>query len=879
MREWWSKIRRAVRRRRDLDDDLGAEMRSHLDFLIEENIARGMAPEEARFAARRHFGNLAATRERAREAWQFPRVETFLQDLRYGLRGIRRNPSFSLVVILTLALGIGVNTAIFSVVYSVLLRPLPYPAGERLIWLGEATPKASGISVTWLNFQNWRKENHAFEDMAAYQWTGMTMTGRGEAALTRGGVVTSNFFHLTGGRPLLGRLFADADDRPGAAPTVLVGHEFWQSSLGGDPAVLGTSLVLNGKPYQIIGVLRPGLKFFSRPMDFYLPLGPSAGNVVRRDQHGSMRVLGLLKPGVTLTHARADLNAIMQRLALADPGPEDDHRAAAEYLAETITGDVRPTLVMLMGAVGLVLILACANVASLLLVRSTARAREIGIRTAIGAGRARLARQLLTENLVSAAIGGGLGVWLAGLCLRALVLAGPVNIPRLQEASVDLPVLLFAAAVTLVVALLAGIAPVLTAGRVDLTIALKEGSPASGGGRRGHSLRNALVVAEIAVTLVLSFASGLLIRSLIAAQTSYPGCDPDHLLALALQVPPSSYKNDDAVRQFYSRLIDGLRNEPGVESVGAVNCPPSAGECGDWWYSIQDLPAPSRNDVPLSLFNTADSAYFQTMKMRLVAGRVFTDADRKGGPQVAVINEEIARKWWKAPQLALGHQLKIGGPYMEGPVYQIVGVVENVSQMGLDTAPLPEIYYGFSQRASEGMVVMMRTRGDPASFIPAVRRHVASIDRNIPIQSLQPFEKWLGAPLARRRFSTMLLGLFAALAMILAAVGIYGVLNYWVSVRQKEIAVRLALGAQRSAILRWAGKHAMRLAAVGIALGAFGAWASSRWLKSLMFGISERNPGTLVAAAAAVILIAALAASLPLWRATRVDTVRNLHDA
>ena len=878
MREWWSKIRRALSLRRGLHDDLSEEMRSHLDFLIEENIARGMTSEDARAAAKRHFGNQTAVRERAREAWQFPQFETILRDLRYGLRGIRKAPGFSLVVILTLALGIGANTAIFSVVYSVLLRPLPYPNGERLVELGESTPKVSGISVTWINFQHWRHENHSFVDMAGFHTADLTMTGRGDAVLTHAGVVTSSFFHLTGSRPLLGRLFTEADDRWGAAPTVLVTEEFWAKTLGGDPRVIGQALDLDGTAYQIIGVLRPGLKFFTRPMDFYLPIGISAGNAVKRSQHGSMRLLALLKPNATLASARADLDAIMKRLALADPGPENDHRAYGEYLSETITGDVRETLWMLMGAVVLVLILACANVASLLLVRGTARTREIAIRTAIGAGRSRIVRQLLTENLLIAAAGGGLGLLLAKACLRALMLAGPTNIPRLSEAGLDLQVLMFAAAVTIAVGLLAGIAPVFTARKIDLTSALKEGSAGSGANRRGHSFRNGLVIAEIAITLVLSFGSGLLIRSLIAAETSYPGFKSGHLLALELQLPPSRYKASDAARQFYGQLMRDLRGEPGVESVSAVNCPPSAGDCGDWWYSILDKPAPTRGDVPLTLLNTADAAYFQTMGMRILAGRGFTDLDRAGGPLVAVINQELARNWWKAPRLALGHRIKLGGPYMEGSVYQIVGVAANVSQMGLDTAPMPEIYFAFLQHSSPEMVVMIRTTGDPARLIPAVRRSVASIDRNVPIQSLRPFEKWIEAPLARRRFSTLLLGLFAALAMILAAVGIYGVLNYWVGVRQKEIAIRQAVGAPRSAILRWAGWHATRLVAFGIALGVLGAWGTSRWLKSLLFGVSEQNPAMMLVAGAAVITIAALAASIPLWRATRIDAVRYLHD-
>ena len=877
MREWWSKVRRMLNRRRGLDDELGAEMQAHLDFLIEENLSRGVPIEEARAAARRHFGNEMTTRERAREAWQFPGLETVLQDVRYALRGIRQAPSFWLVLLLTLALGIGANTAIFSVVYAVLLRPLPYPAGERLVWLGESTPKAPGISVTWINFQHWRSENRTFEDLAGFTGADFTMTGRGEAVLTHAAMVTSHFFRLTGWQPMLGRLLTDVDDRPGAAPVVLLTHEFWTRMLGADPAVLGKALVLNGKAYEVVGVLHPGLWSFLGRRDYYLPLGLSAGTSVHRNDHSSMRVLGLLKRDVTLDQARADLSGILQRLALSDPGPEDDHRAFAEFLTENTTGEIRQTLWILMGAVALVLLLACANAAGLLLVRSTARGREIAIRTAIGAGRSRLARQMLTENLVIAGLGGGSGLLLAAFCLRTLVLAGPSDIPRLSEARLDVPVLLFAAGVTVIAALLAGLAPIATAGKVDLTLALKEGS--AGSGTRRQSFRNALVIAEIAITLVLAFASGLLLQSLIAAETSYPGFDPNHLLALELQLPSSRYQSDSGAREFYERLIGELRSEPGVQAAGAVNCPPSAGDCGDWWYSILDQPAPARTDVPVSLFNTADSAYFQTMHMRLLAGRVFLDTDRAARTRVAVINEVIARKWWRSPQLALGHPIKVGGPYMEGPAYEIVGVVGNVSQMGLDTAPMPEIYFAFSQHPLQAMVVMIRASGDPTGLMAAVRRHVASIDPNVPIQSLKPFEQWLSAPLARRRFSTWLLAVFAGLAMILAAVGIYGVLNYWVSARQKEIAIRLALGARHWAILRWVGSHAMRLTVMGITLGTFGAWAASRWLASLVFGVPADSPKMMSAAACLVIAAAALSASIPLWRATRVDAVRNLHDA
>ena len=880
MREWWSKIRQALHLRGGLDGDLSEEMQAHLDLMTSENIERGMPADEARAAARRAFGNLTRTQENAHEAWQFPRLETILQDIRYGLRGIRRSPSFSAVVILTLALGIGANTAIFSVVYSVLLRPLPYPNGERLVRLGESTAQASGIAVTWVNFQHWRAESTAFEDMAAVTGADFTLTGRGDAVLTHARLVTSDFFGLTGMTPALGRLFTDADDKPGAAPTVVVTADFWQTRLGGDSNVVGESLELDGTSYQIVGVLSPRRTYLFRSGEVYLPLGRTQSPSAKRGDHRSIGGLGLLKPGTTATQARANLDAIMQRLALSDPGPEDDHRSYVAYLVEEMTGGgLRTTLLVLMGAVGLVLIIACANVASLLLARSTGRAREIAVRVAIGAGRVRLARQLLTENLVVAAIGGMLGLLLAAWCLRALILIGPRDIPRLAEATLDVPVLFFAAVISVAVGLLAGLAPVLNAGKVDLTTALKEGSPTAGTGRRGQAFRSALVIAEIAITLMLAFASGLLVRSLIAAQHSDTGFDPQNLLAIELQLPESRYRSDDSIREYYGQLSRNLRAEPGIQDVGLVNCPPGGGDCGDYWYSILEKPTPARDDVPLSLFDVADANYFRAARMRLIAGRNFNESDRAGGSQVTVINEQLARREWSDPQLALGQHLKVGGPNAEGPTLEIVGVVANVSQEGLDAERSPTFYYAFSQRPSSAMVVTLRTNGDPAQWMSAARRQVSALDRNVPIQSLRTGEDWLGATLQRRRFATLLLGLFGGLAMLLAAVGIYGVLNYWVTARQREIAIRLAVGAQRSTILRWAGLHATRLAVIGIVLGAIGAWSAARWLESLVFGVTARNPLMMLLAGAAVIAIAALAAGLPLRRATHTDAVRNLHEA
>jgi putative ABC transport system permease protein len=878
MRTLWSKLRAVFRGRRGLAEDLREEIAAHLEFEAEDRLSRGMTPEQARLAARRRFGNTTLTAERARDAWTFSWFENLIQDIRYALRGMRGSPGFALIVVLTLALGIGANTAIFSVVYSALLRPLPYPGGERLVVLEESTPKAPGISVTWINFQHWRTENHSFEDMAGYQRAEVTLTGRGDPSMVRVGIVTSHFLSMLGGRPLLGRCFSEGDDRFGAARTAVLSHKFWAQKLGGDPNAIGAVLALNGREYRVIGVAPPGLSFIGfGDVDLYVSLGLSQNPAAPRSAHGSTRLLARLREGVTLSAGLGDLDSIMKRLAQTDPGPESEHRAFGRFLADEVAGDMRSTLLVVIGAVGLVLLIACANVASLAVAKSSGRAGEIALRSAIGAGRGRLMRQLLTENLVMATVGGLAGLGLAELCLRVLIAAAPAGVPRLAEARLDFRVLLFAAAITIITGLLAGFAPMWTARKPDLASALKDFSRSSGA-RRGHALRGALVIAEIAITLVLAFAAGLLVRSLLAALTANPGFDAERLTAVEVALPSATYRNKASLIAFYDRFLDDLRRLPGVTAVTAVNCAPSAGDCGDWFYSVLGKPQPARGSEPITLFNTADAGYFRTMRIPLREGREFTDADRASGPPVAIINETFARMWWpKEP--AVGHQIKFGGPYQKGDVFEIIGVAGDVSQMGLDRAVMPEIYLPFGKSEPPPMTVMVRVESRAAALAPAIRARLAAIDRNVPIQRIRPLASIMAATLERRRFGTTLLVCFAGLAMILAAVGIYGLLKFWVSVREYDIAIRLALGASPRSIAGWTGLEALRLAGAGLALGALGGWAASRWMKALVFGVSARNPLTMIAAALAVLMMAGIAAAAPVWRATRVDPVRKLHRA
>jgi putative ABC transport system permease protein len=874
MRQWWSKLRAWMTGRAVIEDGLAEEVRSHVEMETESFLERGMTPEAARTAARRHFGNATAITEHARDAWTFAALESFLKDIRHGFRAMRRSPALSLVVILTFALGVGVNTAIFSVVNTVLLKPLPYPASERLVILGEANAK-SDFSVTWVNFNYWRTGNHSFEEMAAYQFIDQTLTGRGgDAVITHGMTVTAPFFPLLGMRPLMGRLLQPQDDRAGAPAVMVVSHRFWESQLGGDPQIVGKTLVLNGTPFEVVGVAAP--LWTPWRDDYYLSLGRFDSKVTRRGQHQSIRALGLLKPRIALAAARSDLDGIMRHLAEIDPGPEADHHSFGGFLTDQNTSDIRGTLLVLMGAAVLILLIGCANIASLLVARNTARAPELALRTAIGAGQFRLARQLVAENVALAVAGGIAGVALAFAALRALVAIAPRDIPRLAQTGVDLRVLFFACAITLGAGLLAGLAPVLAARRVNLSDSLKEGARLAGAGRTRQHLRSVLVTAEVALTLMLAFGSGVLLRSLAAANSSNPGFDAAHLLTFTVDLPGKAYSDPATIRQFFENVTGDLRRVPGITDVNTVHCPPPLGDCGDWFYSVPGRPDPPRDQVPISLFNNAGAGYFRMMGIPLRQGREFDDSDRPDGARVAVINEKLARMYWPN-ESAVGHQIKVGGPYQEGNLLEIIGVAADVRQSGLDSERMEEIYLPAVQEANPGMAIMIRTAGDPEKLMPSVRAIVSGLDRNLPIQRFGTMEAALGAGLARRRFSALLFTLFAGLAMLLAAVGIYGLLNYWVTSREPEIAVRLALGASPARILRWTSFHALRLAVAGVAVGAVGGWFAVNLLREMVFGIPAHSPATLAGAAGAVLALAFLAAAFPSWRAARVDPAVRLH--
>ena len=870
---WWTKIRHLFRRRA-IREDLEAEMAAHLEFLVDEYIEAGLSEPEARQAARRRFGNELTTRRRAERAWHFPRFEAVLADVRYGLRGIRRAPAFSAVVLATLALGIGTTTAIFSVVYTQLLRPLPYPHAERLVWMGESAGQANGISVSWGNLLHWQASNRSLEAVSGFVWAEHTLTGEGEAKATQGLLVSHEFFRMMGWRPQQGRLLVPADDAPGAAPTVLLSYEFWTGALASDPDVLGRSVTLDDRAYEVVGVLPPGVRFLQRDTDYYISASHFFSATDDRARHGSVRALGLLREGLGAGEAKADLDRVMTRLALSDPGPETDHRAFVTPLATVERGEGGSTLWFFMAAVGMVLLLACANVASLILGRGVVRRREMAIRSAIGAGRVRLAGQMLTETLLIAVLGGVLGVLLAKLGLTLMVALAPAGLPRADRLLLDLPVLAFAGAVTMLAGLLAGTAPVLSQSP-DVSAALKDGSSSAGVGRTGRSLRGGLVVSEVAITLVLAFGSALLLQSLVQAQRTDPGFDPAGLIAMDLRLPATRYPDESARHAFYERLTSELQAQNWVEHAAVIGCAPSRGSCGDWWYSVVGQPQPVESEVPVSNFDVADAGAFATLGMPLRAGREFLREDGVGGP-VLVVNEAFAALWWATPGEAVGQAIKIGGPYRDGPTASIVGVVGDAGQAGPTAPTHPQFWMPFRWNSRSRMTVMVRVDSDVNAAMSAIGEVVADLDPALPVWSIHPFDETVSDTLHARRFNAGLLSVFALLAMVLAGVGVYGVLQQWVGGRRNEIALRMALGARKATIFRWVASHILRLVTLGLAFGALGAWVASRWLRGMVFEVSPQDPATLALAALGVVALAALAASLPLLRALSVDPAHDL---
>jgi len=803
-------------------------------------------------------------------------MNTFGQDIRYGFRMLWKSPGFTLVTVLALALGIGANTAIFSVVNTVLLRPLPYPNGERIVYIGEWSQQVPEMSVSYPNFQDWRAQQTTMEQIAAFRSANYVLTGVGEPERLDGRQVSAGFFNVLGVTPTLGRNFSPDEDRPGANPVALISHGFWQRRLGGDPSVINKPLQLNNESFTVIGVLPQTFEWQS-PVDVFVPVGLRSDqpNMTERGNHPGMYVLGLLKPNVTVEQARTEIKAIAERLAQQYPDTNGGQSAVLDSLQARAVEDIRPALLILLGAVGFVLLIACANVANLLLARAASRSKEIAIRTALGAGRGRIIRQLLTESLLLSVLGGALGLLFAMWGIDALLAALPEDLPRLLVSGIglDMPVLLFTLAVSILTGLLFGLAPALQASKSNLNETLKDGGRTSAGAGRQH-VRNLLVVSEVALSLLLLVSAGLLIKSFSRLQETDLGFDPTNVLTLRVPLPEARYKESGQVANFWDELLRRVRALSGVESAGLTRgLPMNGGIESGVMVEGQETTNPKDAVVAVNLF--AEPGYFKTMNVQLLKGRFLSEQDTIDAPLAAIVDELFVARFFPNTD-PIGKRLRIGGD--RAPLRNIVGVFKHMKHYGPDEEGRAEIYTPYKQipaenfaAANRSLWLAVKTKGDPTSLAPAIRNEVSQIDKDQPISNVGTMEQIVAATVAPQKFATWLLAVFAASAMLLAAIGIYGVMAYSVTQRTHEIGIRMALGAGRRDVLRMVVSQGMKLALVGVALGLVGAFALTRLLSSLLFGVSATDPLTYGVVSLLLASVALLACLIPARKATRVD--------
>lgn len=866
-------------------EDVRREIELHIELRTREFEAAGMSREAARQAALDAFGDRVAVanevadirestvRERHRRDW----FAELRMDLVVGARILRRSPSFTIVALLTLAIGIGANTAIFGVLRSVLLRPLPYAQPEQLVQVWSDHRAIGRAQPEWLtppDFADWRDGNTTFTSMAAYQGWGPDLTGTGDPQTVAGLLVSGTFFDVLRATPALGRLITRADDDSSAARVVVLTHQFWQRQFGGDPAIVGRQLTLNGVPWTVAGVLSPN---FRAPVSVAAPdlIAPS-----RRPPNGPcgrgcivLRVIGRLKPNVSVAAAQADLARIAARIAREYPQTNDKVGAWLIPLHEQITGSTKPALVALSLAVGLVLLIGCVNLANLLLVRGAARGREIGVRVALGAGRGRVIRQLLTENALLALGGGAAGVGLGIVGSRALAPLVPGAVRQVQDIRVDGGVLAFAAALTLLSALVFGLAPALHAVRAGLMTSLRTGAGQTG--RRDNTMRGALVVTQLALAVVLLVSAGLLLRSFVVMQRVDLGYRTEGVYLTGVTFGRARYPNPTQAAGAIEDVLTRLRANPAVRVAEATDLPPMTG--GD--QDITAIPVgttPSAGQPPSIWYRSVTLGYLSSMKMRLVAGRGFTADDRKGAPPVGVINEEAARKFWPGEN-PLGRVLSTGRD-PDAPKLTVIGVIASAHHDGANQPYKTELFLPFAQFPSRGGSLILQPSRDVASLAAAVRQTLHDVDPLLPVSSLEPLATRAGSAVALPRLYAMLVGLFAGAALLLAALGVYGVMAYAVTQRQREIGVRLALGAEPSGIRRMVLGEGGRLALVGLGLGFGGALLAGQLLGKLLFGVSPYDAPTLIVVPVVLGSVTVMASWLPARRAMRLDPVRAIRE-
>ena len=804
-------------------------------------------------------------------------MENALQDLRYALRILARNPGFSAIAVLTLALGIGANTAIFSVVNAVLLRPLQFRDPARLVIVAEKSPYPV-ISTSFENWTDWRDQNHSFESLEATRTTTLTLTGAGEPERLNTHMSTAGLFPLLGVNPIAGRTFTADEDRAGGTPVVLLSYGLWQRRFGASPDILGKPINLDSQPYTVVGVMPPGFQLL-QPADVFVPFIPWAKTLPDdRNWHPGILAIARLKPGVSREQARTEMVAITKRLEQQYPLYNTGVSADVIGLQEQMVQNVRPALFLLLGAVSFVLLIACVNVANLLLARAASRGREVAIRTSMGASRSRIVRQLLTESVLISLAGGVLGLLMAAAALGPLLKLSAGSVPQVFSVHLDRWVLVFTLVVSVLTGVFFGLVPALRTGKLDLRETLNEASRGSTSGPRQHRLRGVLVGMEIALAMLLLVGAGLLLRSFERLQDVSAGFASDHLLLADLPLSQNAYAKPEERFQFFDRLVDRARTLPGVRSAAAASFLPVSGGGGLIHFNITGRPPKSPNEFTAAGYRTVSANYFETLGVSLLQGRLFTPRDHEKSPAVVVINSTMAKTYFPN-ESPLGKRMQLGAtptPEKEVPTMEIVGVVGDVLQ-GLDLGPKAEMYLPFKQADALlpifQMTVVLRTAADPSLETSALRSSVAEIDPNQPLVNVRTMEQNMSTSVAQPRFRTWLIGIFAALALLLAAVGIYGVMSYIVTQRTGEIGIRVTLGAQPTDVFRSIVGEGARIALFGVAAGLIVALALTRLLRSFLYGISASDPITFLIVALLLTLVSVAACYIPARRATRVDPI------
>ncbi len=883
--KWFSRLAGAFSKTK-YDREFGEEIESHLQLHMDDNLRAGMSPGEARRQALLKFGGVESSKESCRDRAGLPFLETLFHDVRFAFRALHKNPGFTAVAVLTLALGIGASTAVFSLVNAVLLKPLPYPHSERIAFPWRQSPQGLNLGyneIPWgrPEFRFVAQESKAFEHLGAFQSDSFNLTRSGDPVRLDGLRASAGFFPALGVSPLLGRIFTADEDQPGHPHAVILGYQLWRDRFGGDSAILGRSLELNGDSYLVIGVMPQGFVFpraeempggftFAREAQLWIPLALSAGPRLPAEDD-LLAVVGRLKPGVSIAQGQSEMDLLTPRLEAQNPGGKGWFNSRLTPISRQLAGDTRRPLLLILSAVGVVLLIACSNVASLLLTRSLGRQREFTLRAALGANNQRLIRQVLTESLLLATFSGFLGILLAKVVIHFMKVLGPSNIPRLNETNLDLRVLAFALGVSFFAGILFGLAPAVAASRKNLMDSIKEGGLRSGESKTNAKLRNALLIAEVALAFILVIAAGLLTQSFFHLLSVDPGFAPERVLTFELSLPASKYSSQEQTTALYQDVLQKLRSLPGVESAGIIETLPMGGATESTGIRIPGHTPADKNETPYSNYTVASPGYFAAVGTPLLRGRDFLESDTAGSLPVTIINSAMAKKFWPGDD-PIGKQVGPGSPLY--PAATIIGIVADTKRLSLREQPTPEMFVLYNQKVWPSLLTMdvvLRSKVDPASASAGAREAIHAVDPDLPLAKIAALETLVDDSMTQQRFAMVVLGAFGALALLLASIGIYGVISYSTMQRTQEIGIRIALGAQRRNVLAMVLSHGGRLAGLGISIGLLAALAMAHVMASFWYGVRPADPLTFAAVALLLCAVALLACYIPARRAMRVD--------